>query len=46
MPESGMYNVGPGGAIGDLWIPAERPATATLAHGKGPLGVAVYERVD
>lgn len=45
-PETSTYAVGPGGAIGGLWIPAHRPATATLAHGKGPLGVAVYERVD
>jgi hypothetical protein len=46
IPESGLYTVGPGGAVGDLWLPAGRPATANLAHGKGPLGLALYTRVD
>jgi hypothetical protein len=45
-PDGGLYAVGPGGAIGDLWLPAGRPATANLAHGKGPLGLALYTRVD
>ena len=45
-PDNGLFGVGPGGAIGDLWIPAGRPATATLGQGKGPLGVALYERAD
>jgi hypothetical protein len=45
-PESGLYTVGPGGAVGDLWLPAGHPATANLAHGKGPLGLALYTRVD
>jgi hypothetical protein len=45
-PDTSTYAVGPGGAVGNLWIPAQRPATATLADGKGPLGVAWYTRVD
>jgi len=46
VPETGFYAVGPGGAFGDLWLPAGRPATANLAHDRGPLGLALYTRVD
>jgi hypothetical protein len=37
-----------GGAAGlpDLWVPAGQPVQASLDHGRGTFGVALYERVD
>lgn len=42
--QGGFFATGPGGALTDLWIPAGRPATADLSHGKGPIGLAIYTR--
>lgn len=35
-----------GGAMGEIWVPADRSVRAHLAHDKGPFAVALYERAD
>ncbi len=44
-PEGGSFSGG-GGGLPDLWVPAGAPVRATLDHGRGRFGVALYERVD
>jgi hypothetical protein len=46
IPQGGLFATGPGSAMGDLWMPAGHQVTATLAHGKGPLVLAIYTRTD
>jgi len=47
--QGGAFASGPGsgsGAMGDLWVPADRNVSARLAHDKGPFAVALYQRDD
>ena len=46
IPQGGLFATGPGTAMGDLWMPAGHQVTANLAHGKGPLVLAIYTRSD
>jgi hypothetical protein len=43
-PEGGHF--GGGGGLPDLWVPAGAAVRASLDHGTGTFGVALYERVD
>jgi hypothetical protein len=44
-PEGGHFGGGRAG-LPDLWVPAGAAVRASLDHGTGTFGVAVYERVD